>query len=107
MSVTIQISDTIAQHLKTLALGQSTDINQKLRTLLEAEYRRRLTRYSLTDRQLCEKYGMDFADFEAQQITVRENYRWSVESDAIAWETAVDGIETMQAQLAELTHSHD
>ena len=102
MSVTIQISDTLAQHLKTLVLGHSADIDQKLRGLLEAEYRRRLTRYSLTDRRLQEKYGMDFTAFETEQITAKKNYSWDVESDAIAWETAVDGIDTMQAQLAEL-----
>ncbi len=84
-------------------LGQSADIDQKLRSLLEAEYRRRLTRYHLTDRQLQEKYGMEFAAFEAEQLTAKKNYSWDVESDAIAWETAVDGIETVQAQLAELT----
>ena len=103
MGVTIQISDTLAQHLKNLVLGQSADIDQKLRGLLEAEYRRHLTRYHLTDRQLQEKYGIDFTLFETEQITAKENYSWDVESDAIAWETAVDGIETIQAQLAELT----
>lgn len=43
MSSTIQISDPIAHYLQILALGQSSDINQKLRSLLETEYGRRLT----------------------------------------------------------------
>ena len=107
MTVTIQISDTIAQHLKNLALGQATDINQKLTTLLEAEYRRRLTRYNLVDRQLRQKYSMDFDQFEAQQITAKQNYTWDVESDAMAWETAIDGIETIQRRLADLLYVYN
>lgn len=107
MSVTIQVSDTIAQHLNQLALGQATEIDQKLGNLLQSEYRRRLVRYSLTDRQLQQKYGMTFAEFEEQQITEQQNYTWEVESDAMAWETAVDGIETMQRQLTDLLHAYN
>ena len=40
--MTITISNDVAQHLKSLSLGEVTDVNEKLRTLLEAEYRRRL-----------------------------------------------------------------
>ncbi len=76
-----------------------------MRSLLEAEYRRHLTRYNLTDRQLRAKYGMDFVEFETQQITAKENYSWDVESDALAWEIAADGLETLQTNLAELTRS--
>ena len=77
-------------------------MNEKLRMLLAAEYRRRLTHYSLTNRQLTQKYKMSFEAFERQQITKQQGYTWDVESDAIAWETAVDGIRTMERQLAEL-----
>jgi hypothetical protein len=102
MSITITISNDVAQHLKSLSLGEVTDVNETLRGLLEAEYRRRLARYSLTDRQLTQKYDMDFETFERQQMTQQYGYTWEVESDAITWETAVDGIRTMQRQLAEL-----
>ena len=103
MSVTITVSDEVAQHLDSLSFNQVDDINAKLRILLEAEYRRRLTRYSLTDRQLSQKYKMSFETFEQQQLTKQQGYTWEVESDAIAWETAIDGIRTMERQLAELT----
>jgi len=102
MSTTIVVSDEIARHLNSLSLGTASDIGEKLRALLEAEYRRRLTRYSLTDRQLRQKYGMSFEEFERQQITKQQGYTWDVESDAIAWETAIDGIRTTQRQLREL-----
>ena len=54
------------------------------------------------DRQLSQKYGMDLEAFERQDATKGRDYSWEVESDAIAWETAVDGIRTMERQLNEL-----
>lgn len=105
MSVTIQISDNLAQHLKQLMIGQATEIDQKLSSLLQSEYRRRLAQYHLTDRQLRQKYGMTFAEFENQHITEQQNFTWAVESDAIAWETAIDGIETIQRQLMNLLYA--
>jgi hypothetical protein len=102
MSTTLIVSDEIAQHLNHLVLGQTDDANEKLRLLLEAEYRRRLTYYRLTDQRLREKYQMAFEEFERQQITKQQDYSWDVESDAMAWETAIDGIRTMQRKLSEL-----
>jgi hypothetical protein len=101
----ITVSDEVAQHLESLSLGQADDVNEKLRLLLVAEYRRRLTHYSLTDRQFTQKYKMSFEAFERQQLTKQHGYTWEVESDAIDWETAVDGIRTMQRQLAALTRT--
>ncbi|MEJ5198741.1 MAG: hypothetical protein WHX53_07445 [Anaerolineae bacterium] len=102
MSVVATLSETVIQHLNNLSLGEATSINDKLRLLLEAEYRRRLARYSLTNRQLTQKYQMSFEDFERQRITEQQGYTWEVESDAIAWETAVDGLRTIQQQLDDL-----
>ncbi len=107
MSVTVQISDNLAQHLQQLVIGQATEINQKLSSLLESEYRRRLAGYSLTDRQLQQKYNMTFAEFEQQRIPEQRNYTWDVEADAMAWETAVDGIETMHRQLTNLLYAYN
>jgi len=42
---------------------------------------------------------MTFEEFERRQVTRQQEYSWNVESDAIAWETAIDGIQTMQQQL--------
>lgn len=103
MSVTITVSDEIVRHLNSLSYDQPLDLNIKLRILLEAEYRRRLSRYRLTDRQLALKYNMSFDDFEKQRVTEQKGYSWDAESDAIVWETAVDGICTVHRQLAELT----
>lgn len=102
MPVTLLVSDRIAQQLDNVSWAQNEDVETKLSHLLEAEYRRRLARYHLTDRHLADKYGMDFAEFERQEVTRTREYTWEVESDAIAWETAVDGIETLEPQLREL-----
>jgi hypothetical protein len=102
MSVVTTLSDTVVQHLRDLSFGEANSINDKLTLLLEAEYRRRLARYSLTDQQLAQKYQMSFEDFERQRITEQRGYTWEVESDAMAWETAVDGLRTVQRQLSDL-----
>ena len=104
MSATITISNDIVEHLNEMSFGSGENVDDVLRHLLIAEYRRRLTRYQLTDQQLMQKYGLDFAAFEQQQITKQQNYGWEVESDAMAWETAVDGIVTMKRRLTELMH---
>jgi len=107
MSVTITVSDEVIRHLQDLDFVDTDDVEAKLQQLLIAEYQRRLARYRLTDRRLREKYGMGFEEFERQRITKKQGYTWQVESDAMAWETAVDGIETLQRQLADIGAPHD
>jgi hypothetical protein len=46
MSVVTTLSDTVVQQLSDLSFGEASSINDKLALLLEAEYRRRLTRYA-------------------------------------------------------------
>lgn len=36
-------------------------------------------------------------------MTKQRDYAWETEADAMAWETAIDGIQTMEVQLAKLT----
>ena len=45
---------------------------------------------------------MSYDEFESQRVTEQRGYTWEVESDAIAWETAVDGVRTVQKQLSDL-----
>lgn len=102
MSINITISERVAEHLNSLPSDESKDVNKKLISLLEGEYRRKLSSYSLTDHRLAQKYGLSFEEFEKQKVTQKRNYGWDVESDAIAWETAIDGIRTVKRQLKEL-----
>ncbi len=103
MNTTITVSPEIVQHLDLIAPWETADINDTLRSLIVFEYQRRLARYRLTDRQMTQKYKMSFEAFEMQKMTQQHGYSWEVESDAMAWETAIDGIHTMEEQLAKLT----
>jgi hypothetical protein len=70
--------------------------------LAEHELRRRLARYQLADRLFQEKYGMTLAEFEANAVVTAQGYSFEVESDHQDWELAVDGIRTIERQLASL-----
>jgi hypothetical protein len=48
MYVTLTVPEEIARHLNQLSLGDS--LNDNLKRLLRAEYRRKQARYQLTDR---------------------------------------------------------
>ncbi len=98
---TLEVSEQIARHLTNLP-SPTDDLDEKLEALLEAEYRRRLARYSLTDRLMRQKYDLSFEEFERKKITEQRGYSWEVESDAVEWDLAISGIRTVQRQLAEL-----
>ncbi len=87
-------------------LGDQT-VDTKVRALVEAEYVRRLARYRQTDHDLTLKYGLTFHEFNARRMVQLEGYTWEVEQDAMNWETAVSGIETLNAKLNELRATHD
>lgn len=89
------------QLLEEPLLGDQ-DLNTKVLLLLEAEYMRRLKRYQRVNRNLSQKYGVTFDEFLAQEIVKQFDYRWEVEQDAMGWETAIDGVATMQRKLREL-----
>jgi len=38
---------------------------------------------------------MSYDEFERQRVTAQRGYNWEVASDAMAWETAVDGVRTL------------
>lgn len=104
MSTRLVVSEQTADHLKSLP-SDEPDVDGKLRALLATEYRRRLTRYDLTERRLRKKYGMSFEEFEQRNIVQERNFEWDVESDAIEWDMAVSGMKTMRRKLAELLSS--
>jgi hypothetical protein len=83
-------------------LEPERDTDSVLEQLLENELLRRLNRYQLTDRSLSRKYGMSFAEFMARRMVEQCGYSYEVESDFWDWEMALDGIETVEAMLAEL-----
>ena len=90
--------------LEDPVLGEQ-DIDTKVLSLLEAEYLRRLARYERVDHELSQKYGMPFSEFTTRRVVQLMDYTWDVETDAMDWETAVSGIETLRTKLEELRAS--
>ncbi len=81
------------------------DPHTKVWHLLEAEYLRCLARYRRADLLLTRKYKMTFDEFVSQRIVREKEYSWDSESDAMEWETAISGMETMERHLKELRKS--
>ena len=72
------------------------------RSAANEELRRRQARYQLSDRLFRDKYGMTLEEFEAAEIVKRQGYSFEVENDHQDWDQAVDGIRTIERQLAAL-----
>ncbi len=99
--IEVQLREQTKELLNDPLLG-SQDLDGKIRPLLTAEYLRQMGRYQRTEQALTQKYDMTFDDFLAQRITERHGYTWEVEKDAIEWETALGGIQTMLRKLNEV-----
>lgn len=97
----LNIKARLREHLRFLDPA-GRDESQGLFELLQAEYRRRLAHYENLDRTMRAKYGMTFAQFEQRNVVRQHNFSWEVESDAMTWEQAHDGIKTLKRRLKEL-----
>ncbi len=71
----------------------------EIKEALVNEYRRRLIRYKMIDEVMKKKYGMDFNKFESENIVEKRKFSWEVESDAMEWEHAVEGIRYADGRL--------
>jgi hypothetical protein len=94
------ISERVLEVLEALEPGETFET--KVARLAEHELRRRLARYQLTDRLFQAKYGMSLDEFEANAMIKKLNYSFEAESDHQDWDLAVDGILSIERQLAEL-----
>ncbi|MHC1744031.1 MAG: hypothetical protein AB9873_13500 [Syntrophobacteraceae bacterium] len=95
------LSENLVKHFKYLGL-YGAKAEERIREVLESEYRRRLTRYEHTDRLFRKKYGMTFDEFERNEVVKTKGFTWEVESDSDEWEMANDGIQSMKRGLREL-----
>jgi hypothetical protein len=100
MAEQITISERVLGVLD--ALEPDVTIETQVARLAEGELRRRLARYQLADRLFRQKYGMSLEEFEANEIVKQLNYSFEAESDHQDWDLAVDGIRSVERQLAEL-----
>ena len=100
----VVLKEQTRQWLTDPLLGDD-DVDTKIRRLLEAEYLRKMAQYQRVNEMLAQKYGVAFNEFVAQDIVAQHGYRWDVEQDAMQWETAIGGIETVQRRLQEIRNT--
>ena len=93
--------DQTVQWLEEAPISGQT-LDDKVRQLLQAEYLRKLGQFHRADMVLSRKYGMDFRRFVGQRVVEKKHYCWEVETDAMDWETAISGIQTIERRLAVL-----
>ena len=89
--------------MKTALKKQIDEMSEnELKEMIRRDYLRKLTRYRITDDFYKKKYGMDFDNFEKENVVEKQNYSFEVESDAEEWELAIDGIRTIEKKMKEL-----
>jgi hypothetical protein len=96
----VELSNRLISILNSLEPGVAP--KQQVVRLAEQELRRRLARYQLSDQLFREKYGMTLEEFEAAEVVKARGYTFEVENDHQDWDQAVDGIRTLERQLASL-----
>ena len=96
----VELSNRLVNVLNLLEPGVAP--KQQVARLAEQELRRRLARHQLSDRLLREKYGMTLEEFEAAEVVKARGYSFEVENDHQDWDLAVDGMHTVERQLASL-----
>ncbi len=96
----IELSNRLLNVLDLLEPGAAP--KQQVARLAEQELRRRLARYQLSERLFRQKYGMSLEEFEAAEVIKTQGYSFEVENDHQDWDLAVDGIRTVERQLASL-----
>jgi hypothetical protein len=90
------------QQFLNLTVPGDQGLDAKVRQLIEVEHLRKLAQCRRVDLALTRKYGMDFEEFLAGRVPRQQDYSWEVEQDAMAWESAIGGMATMERQLREL-----
>ncbi len=103
--VTRELNETTIELLAEVLPGEQS-VDARVRYLLEAELLRTLGKHRRINAAFVKKYGMEFAEFLERDVVHQQGYTWEVERDAMAWETALGGIEMLEARLRELkTHA--
>ncbi|OGW32818.1 MAG: hypothetical protein A2X59_10455 [Nitrospirae bacterium GWC2_42_7] len=79
----------------------------ELKEAVISDYEKKLVLYKLTDERLKKKYEMTFKDFSERNIVKEKSYSWDVESDAMEWEHAVEGIRHLMEVLTKIKETND
>lgn len=100
------LKEKLRNHIEFLN-PEEKDPDKTLYYLLINEYRRRLSHYQNVDSLLKKKYNMNYENFIQNNIVEQEGFSWEVESDAMEWEKAIDGIKTYREKIRELESFED
>jgi len=92
---------TELQELMTEKIMASVPIDEIKEALL-SEYRRRAIRYRMLDEAMKKKYRMTFKEFESANVVKEQKFSWQVESDAMEWEHAVEGLRYVEQKLKDI-----
>ena len=82
---------TELQEIMAKKIMETVPIDEIKEALLN-EYRRRIIRYRMVDEAMKKKYGMTFQEFETKNVVKDQDFSWQVESDAMEWEHAIEGL---------------
>ena len=83
----------------TLFASGPDDVMKKI---ILSELKRRLAEYRLLDKKMCNLYGMPFTEFKKQKMVEKNNHSFRIEEDYCDWELAIDGIQSVTAELKKL-----
>ncbi|MGB9681967.1 MAG: hypothetical protein ACP5PC_07760 [bacterium] len=75
---------------------------EELKRALLNEYRRKLLIYEFINEKMTRKYGMSFSEFEKMNLVEKEDFSWEIESDAMEWEHAVEGIRYLREKILKI-----
>lgn len=74
----------------------------ELKEAMVSEYKRKFTLYKITDEKFRKKYGMSFEEFDKKNMVKEKGFSWEIESDAMEWEHAIEGIRYIDSKLKEI-----
>jgi len=75
---------------------------RSLNKLSNTELCQKLAEYKLMDKMFRKRYGMDFDEFQYKRIVEESGNSFQVEEDYCDWELALDGIQTVSAEIRKL-----
>ena len=80
---------------------------KELKEAVLSDYERRVVLYRLIDERFKKKYGINFTEFEKKNLVKEKGFSWEVEKDAMEWEHAVEGIESLQEKINKIKKADD
>jgi hypothetical protein len=73
-----------------------------MKHVIISELKRRLAEYRILDKKMRNQYGMSFSEFKKLKIVEKNNHSFRIEEDCCDWELAIDGIQSVTAELKKL-----